>query len=52
MNEPSTAFDEGYAAASSAIFLEENPYVLDTPEYELWEDGWWSYFYSEEDEEC
>jgi len=47
--EPSTAFDEGHKAASSAIFLEDNPYALDTLEYDQWEDGWWSFFYSEDD---
>lgn len=52
MSETSTTFNEGYVAASSAIFLEDNPHALGTTEYDQWEDGWWSYFYSEEDEEC
>lgn len=50
MSETLTAFDEGHEAASSAIFLEDNPYAIDSPEYELWEDGWWSFFYSHEDD--
>jgi len=49
--QPSTPFDKGYDAASSAIFLEDNPYSPETNEYFEWEDGWWSFFYSE-DEDC
>ena len=49
--QTSTTFDEGYEAASSAMFLEDNPHLLDSTEYDQWEDGWWSFFYSE-DEEC
>lgn len=51
--QPSTTpFDKGYAAASEgeAISLTGNPYPFESDEYFEWEDGWWSFFYSEDDE--
>lgn len=53
--QPSTTpFDKGYAAASKgeAISLTGNPYPFESDEYFDWEDGWWSFFYSEDDDEC
>lgn len=49
--QPSTPFDEGYNAASEgeAISIQGNPYPFESNEYFEWEDGWWSFFYSEDD---
>ena len=44
------AFDEGYEAAGKAILLEENPFGKGTDDHDLWEDGWWAYFYEEDEE--
>ncbi|WP_131782641.1 transmission trait enhancer LetE [Legionella gresilensis] len=38
----------GYECAKAEIPEEENPYSIDTAEYEQWQEGWWAGFYGEE----
>jgi hypothetical protein len=39
MSTNTVAFDEGYADASSESGINLNPYDMDSPEYEEYEDG-------------
>ena len=43
-------FDEGYSAASDGLMIESNPHPLNTDEGQAWEDGWWAWFYDEDEE--
>lgn len=35
----------GYECATAQLLEEDNPYPLDTSEYEHWQNGWWDGFY-------
>ena len=41
-------WNEGYDSAEGDLSEEENPYGLETREYQQWNDGWWAGFYGEE----
>ncbi|WP_419419536.1 transmission trait enhancer LetE [Legionella sp. D16C41] len=38
----------GYECAKAEISEDENPYNVNTLEYEQWQEGWWDGFYGEE----
>lgn len=49
-DDKSNPFDDGYIAARDGVPVENNPYENVSSFYaESWTDGWWAFFYSEDD---